>query len=178
MKIGTTQTRKPGKANPITLGFLFIVFGGIVFFMWGLPPLEYSNTSKNWPSVPGEVIKSEVETYRRDGNTHYLPDIVYTYAVDGKTYTSSKITVGDPPLDSNISPAKRAQAEYPVGKAVDVYYDPEVPSSSALKPGIRKNDIGLALITGLFPFIGILVFFSGLRAKRRAKIVQIRSIEQ
>lgn len=146
--------------------------------MWGLPPLEYSNTSKNWPSVPGEVIKSEVETHRSDGETHYLPDIVYTYAVDGKTYTSSKITVGDPPLDSNISPAKRAQAEYPVGKAVDVYYDPEVPSSSALKPGIRKNDIGLALITGLFPFIGILVFFSGLRAKRHAKIVQIRSIEQ
>jgi hypothetical protein len=165
MRIGSRPARKPGKANPIVLGLLFILIGGFVFFMWGLPPLKYANASKAWPSVPGEITRSEVETYRKDGKTQYLPDIAYKYNIDGKNYTSSKVTVGDPPYTSNISPARRIQSEYPVGKSVDVYYDPEVPSSSALKPGIQKNDILLAVIIGIFPLLGILILVSGVRAK-------------
>ncbi len=167
MRFGSRTTQKPGKANPLILGLLFIVIGGFVFFMWGLPPMQYANSSKDWPAVTGELTRSEVETYRRDGKTQYLADIVYKYTVEGKTYTSSKVTVGDPPLTSSISPAKRLQAEYPVGKTVEVYYDPEVLSSSALKPGIQWNDIILLVITGIFPLIGILVFAGGLKAKRK-----------
>ncbi|MDT8400757.1 MAG: DUF3592 domain-containing protein [Bacteroidales bacterium] len=169
MRIGSRTTRKPGKANPVVLGLLFIIIGGFVFFMWGLPPMQYANASKNWPSVPGKITRSEVETYRKDGKTQYLPDIAYTYTVEGKTYNSSKVTVGDPPFTSNISPAKRLQAEYPVGEDVTVYYDPEVHSSSALKPGIRRNDIMLAVITGAFPFFGIFIFGSGLKSKRKSQ---------
>ncbi|MBS0009949.1 MAG: DUF3592 domain-containing protein, partial [Bacteroidales bacterium] len=170
MRIGTRpKTRKPGKANPIVLGLLFIVIGGFVFFMWGLPPMQYAAASKAWPSVPGKITRSEVETYRKDGKTQYLPDIAYNYTVDGKQYASSKVTVGDPPSTSNISPAKRLQSEYPVGKEVEVYYDPEVHSSSTLKTGIQRNDIMLAVITGAFPFFGILILGSGIRAKSRNK---------
>jgi hypothetical protein len=167
MRIGAPRTRKPGKGNPIVLGLLFILIGGIVFFLWGLPSLKYSHASKIWPAVPGEIIRSEVETYRRDGKTQYQPDIAYKYSVDNKDYSSSKVTVGDPPFTSNISPAKRIQADYPVGKSVDVYYDPEVPSSSALRPGIQKNDILLAVITGIFPLMGILIFISGIKTKAK-----------
>jgi hypothetical protein len=167
MRIGSRPARKPGKANPIFLGLLFMIIGGFVFFMWVLPPMQYANASKEWPSVPGEITRSEIETYRRDGKTQYLPDIAYKYSIDGKNYTSSKVTVGDPPYSSNTSPAKRVQSEYPEGKSVEVYYDPEVPSSSALKPGLQKNDIMLAIITGAFPFFGILIFASGLKAKRK-----------
>jgi hypothetical protein len=73
-----------------------------------------------------------VETYRKDGKTQYLPCKTQTYTITGKKYTSSKVTVGDPPSSFNVSPAKRAQAEYLVGEDVIVYYDPEVHSSSAL----------------------------------------------
>lgn len=169
MRITGTRmhTKKPGKANPIVLGIIFIIAGGITFFLFALPPLQYANTSKSWPSVSGEVIKSEIDTWQKDGKTHYTPKIVYTFTVDGKKLTSSKITVGDSPFDSNISPAKRVQAEYPVGKQVDVFYDPEVPSSSALKPGIQKNDIILGGITGIFLVVGILMLFSGIKTKMK-----------
>jgi len=178
MKIGAPGTRKPGKANPIVLGSLFILIGGIVFFMWGLPPLKYSNASKTWPSVPGEITRSELETYRKDGKTQYLPDIAYKYNVDGKDYSSSKVTVGDPPFTGSISPAKRIQNYYPVGKNVDVFYDPEVPSSSALRPGIQKNDILLAVITGIFPLMGILILISGIRAKIRKSFAESTAYSQ
>ncbi len=174
MKITGTRmsTKKPGKANPITLGILFMLVGGITFFLFGLPPLQYSNSSQTWPSVSGEVIKSEIDTWQKDGKTHYTPKIVYTFIVDGKKLTSSKITVGDSPFDSNILPAKRIQAEYPVGKQVDVFYDPEVPSSSALKPGIQTNDLVLAGITGIFLVAGVFMFFNGMKTKLKQRNYQ------
>lgn len=167
MKItaGKIQTKKTGNANPVTLGLLFLIFGGIVFFAWGLPPLQYSHESASWPSVQGTITNSEIDTWRREGKTYYQPNIVYTYEVEGKKYSSSKVTVGDPPSDTNMSPAKRVQNEYPSGKQVMVFYDPEAPSSAALKPGIQKNDILLGFITGIFPLIGILLLFNGLKKK-------------
>lgn len=167
MKIKQTKTysKKPGKANPVILGLLFMIFGGIVFFVWGLPPLKYSKESSQWPSVSGKIIKSEIDSWRREGKSYYQANIVYNYEVDGKKYTASKVTVGDPPSGTNMSPARRIQDEFPVGKDVVVYYDPEAPVSAALKPGIQKNDILLAFITGIFPLLGILIFFNGLNKK-------------
>ena len=160
--------RQPGNANPVTLGIIFTLVGGAVFFLFALPPLQYSNTSKSWPTVPGTITRSEVDVWRRDGKTHYQPDIGYTYSVDGKKYSSSKITVGEPPLDNNVTPAKRLQAEYPVGKEVVVYYDPELPESSALKPGTKTGDFLLAGIAAIFFFVGLITLNQGLKAKRRA----------
>ena len=162
------RTRTSGNANPITLGIIFAIVGGAIFFLFALPPLQYSSTSKSWPTVPGTITKSEIDIWRSDSKTHYQPDIVYAYSVNGKKYTSSKITVGDPPLDNNVTPAKRLQAEYPVGKEVVVYYDPEVPASSALKPGIKTNDMMLAAITLLFLVVGLFMLYRGLKVKRRA----------
>lgn len=151
------------------LGLLFMIFGGIVFFVWGLPPLKYSHQSASWPSVRGTITKSEIETWRRDGKTYYQPNIVYAYEVDGKKLTSSKVTVGDPPSQTNMTPAKRIQNEYPVGMPVNVYYDPEAPASATLETGIQKNDILLAFITGIFPFMGVLIFISGTNKKLKKR---------
>jgi len=168
MRFGNVTTRRPGNANPITMGIIFALIGGAMFFVFALPPLQYSNISKSWPSVPGTITKTEIDIWRNDGKTHYQPDIVYAYTVGGKKYSSSKITVGDPPLDNNVTKAKRLQAEYPVGKDVVVYYDPELPESSALQPGTKTGDYLLAGIAAIFFFAGLLALYQGLKAKRRA----------
>ncbi|HZK61325.1 MAG TPA: DUF3592 domain-containing protein [Anaerovoracaceae bacterium] len=176
MRIGNTRTRKPGNANPVTLGIIFAIVGGAIFFLFALPPLQYSNTSKSWPTVPGTITRSNVDIWRSDGKTHYQPDIAYNYAVDGKKYSSSKITVGDPPLDNNVTLAKRLQAEYPAGKEVVVYYDPELPESSALKPGTKTGDYLLAAIAAIFFFVGLFALYQGLKAKKRVAEVKNASI--
>ncbi|HKK43325.1 MAG TPA: DUF3592 domain-containing protein, partial [Bacteroidales bacterium] len=94
--------------------------------------------------------------------------IAYAYSVGGKKYTASKITVGDPPLNNNVAPAKLLQAEYPVGKEVIVYYDPEVPESSALMPGTKTGVYLLAGIALIFFFVGLLAIYQGLKEKRHA----------
>jgi len=176
MRFGNVTTRRPGNANPITMGIIFALIGGVMFFVFALPPLQYSNSSKSWPTVQGTVTKSEVKVWRRDSNTHYQPDIAYTYTVDGKKYTSSMITVGDPPLDNNVTKAKRLQAEYPVGKEVVVYYDPELPESAALQPGTKTGDYLLAGIFAIFFFAGLLALYQGMKAKRRAAEAKNASI--
>ena len=168
MRIGSIHTRKPGNANPVTLGIIFALVGGAVFFLFAWPPLQYANTSKGWPSVPGIITKSEISIWRSDSKTHYQTDIAYAYSVDGKKYTSSKITVGDPPLDNNVAPAKRLQTKYPVNKEVTVYYDPELPDSSALEPGTKTGDYLLAVIAAIFFFVGLIALFQGMKAKKRA----------
>ncbi|MFN2314727.1 MAG: DUF3592 domain-containing protein [Bacteroidales bacterium] len=167
MRFGTVRTRKPGNANPVTLGIIFAIVGGAIFFIFALPPLQYAHTSKSWPIVQGTVTRSEVKIWKRDGNTHYEPDIAYSYSVEGKKYSSAKITVGDGSLDNNASKAKRLQAEYPVDKEVDVYYDPDLPESAVLQPGTKSGDLMLAGIAALFFFIGLLAVYQGVKAKRR-----------
>lgn len=168
IRFGSARTRRPGNANPITLGIIFALVGAAIFFFFALPPLQYSATSKSWPSVPGTITKSEVQVFKRDGNTHYQPDIAYSYTVEGKKYTASKITVGDGALDNNVSKAKRLQAEYPAGKEVDVYYDPDLPESAVLQPGTKSGDLMLAGISALFFFVGLLAVYQGVKAKQRA----------
>jgi hypothetical protein len=168
MRFGNVRTRKPGNANPVTMGIIFALVGAAIFFFFALPPLQYAATSKSWPSVPGTITRSEVKVWKSDGNTHYEPDIAYSYSVEGKKYSSSKITVGDGALDNNVSKAKRLQAEYPAGKEVDVYYDPDLPESAVLQPGTKSSDLMLAGISALFFFIGLLALYQGLKAKRRA----------
>lgn len=178
MRIGTTTTRKPGNANPITLGIIFAIVGAALFFLFAFPPLHYASASKSWPTVSGTIIKSEIDIWRNDGKTHYQPDIVYSYNVDNKKYTSSKITVGDPPLDNNITPAKRLQAEYPVDNEVTVFYDPEVPASAALKPGIQGGDYMLAAIAAIFFFAGLIAFYQGMKTRRRTKEADYATINK
>ncbi|MDZ7739194.1 MAG: hypothetical protein U5K32_09060 [Bacteroidales bacterium] len=53
IRIGNTRRRKPGNANPLTLGIIFAIVGGALFFLFALPPLQYSGTSKAWQTVQG-----------------------------------------------------------------------------------------------------------------------------
>lgn len=70
MRIGTTPRRKPGNANPISLGIIFAIVGAAVFILFALPPLQYSIASKTWPTVQGTITRSEVDVWKRDGKTH------------------------------------------------------------------------------------------------------------
>jgi len=168
MRFGNVRTRRPGNANPIALGIIFVLVSSAVFFFFALPPLQYSNSSKSWPTVQGIVTRSEIDVWSSDGRTHYEPKIAYYYIVDGKKYTSSQIKAGDPVPDNNVTNAKRLQAEYPVNSEVTVYYDPELPESAALQPGSNGIDYLPAAMCGIFFFVGLITLYQGLKARRRA----------
>lgn len=99
--------------------------------------------SKEWPDTHGVITSSQIlKENRKDyGNnssrtsTHhyaYRVWVQYSYQVNASTYIGKRIRVRSHTY-SLESLAQRELAEYPVGKTVKVYYNPEDPERSFLK---------------------------------------------
>ena len=167
MDQGVTQSEKiPRKSNATFFGIIFTLAGGLLFYFFGLPSLKYAYESKSWPMTSGTITKSEVDSWMKDGKTQYGAVIKYTYQLEGKEHISYTIGVNSSSSNSNMSAVKKLVQEYPVGKTVDVFYDPELPDSAALIPGVRAGDVALAGGMLLFAVIGLLVLFRIIKPTR------------
>ncbi len=94
-----------------------------------------------WIATKGTIVSSDVESYTEHDSSssrsvRYSAVIEFSYTVDGQEYHGTKgatdlvkVTVG-----SGKASADAETARYPVGMAVDVYYDPENPSKASLDP--------------------------------------------
>ncbi|MCP3465939.1 DUF3592 domain-containing protein [Bradyrhizobium sp. CCGUVB23] len=102
-----------------------------------------------WPKTSGLIVKSGSES--RSIVTHIEPGghsdssqrrsrattevrnfaaVAFDYSVGGSHYTGTRISIRADP--GNVGVAE-TQARYPVGKKIDVYYDPENPRRSVLE---------------------------------------------
>lgn len=89
--------------------------------------------SQSWPSTAGIVLKSRVEVLGGE-YTSVIPRVLYEFGVGGQNYQSEKIRPGDGYLTSYPSGnAYEIVDKYPVGTAVEVYYNPENPADCALE---------------------------------------------
>ena len=160
------QTNKSRNSNPKMFGFIFALIGALIFYFFGLPPLKYGWESKSWPKTSGTITRSEVNSWTKDGKSQYDARINYSYEVDGKKYNSTKIYSSGSYSGGNITKAKKLVDEFPVGNTVDVFYDPEVPESAALKPGVSGNNILMAVFPLIFLLIGLAILTGMLKPQR------------
>ena len=89
--------------------------------------------SRSWLIANGATTRSEVVRERTRNNTIYKAVIEYAYSVNGRDYHSSKLSIGGDLNTSASSRAKRRCAKYPIGGELQVFYDPEDPSSCCLE---------------------------------------------
>jgi ABC-type multidrug transport system fused ATPase/permease subunit len=120
-----------------------IAFGiGVLLCMMAYAQWRMSKAAAAWPSVPGTIVRSEVESYEeRVGGangtltTFYRPVIEYAYAVGGEEYRAAQIRL-NVALSGAKSLAESVTGKYPQGGSVSVRYDPDNPSNAALEnPG-------------------------------------------
>ncbi|HXX93334.1 MAG TPA: DUF3592 domain-containing protein [Planctomycetota bacterium] len=83
----------------------------------------------------GSAVVRERDNGRDYQVTYYYPRIAYHYDVGKRTVASTRHTY-DESRFSDSTYASRIIAEYPAGKKVAVYYDPENPSDSVLELGL------------------------------------------
>lgn len=140
---------------------LMLVFG-VVGSVKGWRELQLARNSTVWPSTPGEVVASAVEQESHDGSRSYRAAISYRYRVDGTLYSSDQVSFGYIFTLSwdTVRPARDRSAGYPVGRVVEVFYNPAAPQIAALEPGINSGTwqglllpIGL-LVLGLLGVLG------------------------
>lgn len=154
------------KFRPSFIGILLIIVG-IVFAIMGGRILKNANASSAWPTVQGEVTKSKVEKkterVKRDGvsrvQTTFSANVQYRYAVEGLTYSGGKVSFGD--HGGSQEHARQVVSRYPVGKTVEVFYDPQKPEAAVLESGAAWSSylvlgIGMgSIIAGIAACMGM-----------------------
>lgn len=135
-----------------------VVFGavGIGLGIWGWGVLTNARVSEGWPTVEGRVVRSEVDhSTDAEGGDSYTPEIEYEYTVDGLEYENNRVRFGE----NSYSSRRRAEEEtgrYPVGRRVEVYYEPGDPDNSVLEPGATLGSYLGVVMGAMFLGIGLI----------------------
>src|SRR4051794_31954462 len=119
----------------VTGPFIIILLVVIIVFARSA---RKASASKRWPAANGRILSSDVTSHRSlDSNgTHttiYEPQVVYEYAANGQTYRSKEISFGAISGMSGSGWAEGIAGKYPMGSAVQVFYNPGNPSQAVLE---------------------------------------------
>ncbi|MCE9584315.1 MAG: DUF3592 domain-containing protein [Planctomycetes bacterium] len=90
--------------------------------------------ASRWPTVPGTVIESSIQTSRGSkGGTSYACRVSYWFMLNGTRYSGDKL---DPvKISTSGNGAQEDHARFAPGTACEVHYNPEDPNESCLRPG-------------------------------------------
>lgn len=105
------------------------MIGGLGVSAWGWKILAKSKKIKQWPTTEGVIEESIVDSQNLSStalsskNSDLLPHIVFSYNIQGKQYQCVfEFPEGTHPLpEFNQAYIKK----YPVGRNVEVFYNPE-----------------------------------------------------
>ena len=120
-------------------GLLGSILPLVVLFS-ALAHLDFLVRSKRWPFVKGTIQTSRVKIEDKgmddDGNPilFYRPGILYRYQIEEREYI-----VRDPVYDSVYwkQGAEELVTAYPIGKQINVFYNPKEPQESTLKESLK-----------------------------------------
>lgn len=113
-----------------------VMLAGAIFF--GVETWE-SHASASWPHVPGIITGTTTERTCSSGrgSSRWEAKIAYQYSVNGQQFRGYRSTNMRLYCDSRREDVVGWLANhYPVGKPVDVYYNPSAPDASFLRPGV------------------------------------------
>ena len=119
--------------------------------------------SRSWLIANGAITHSEVVREQTRNNTIYKAVIEYAYSVNGRDYRSNKLSIGGDLNTSSRSRAERRCAKYANGGQIQVFYDPECPSSCCLErradtaPLLTWIGVGALALSGVV-HLGIIRF--------------------
>jgi hypothetical protein len=124
---------------------------GILTALAGATAVREGWKSRRWPSADGIVEKAELtDRNGLDGDATTVSDLRYSYQVGGRRYCGDRDAIG---LGQGSARASAAIRGLVVGGPVKVFYDPEAPALSVLRPGITLSAAfvvlaGLACVAG------------------------------
>ncbi len=158
----TVELNDSGSGGLIPIWFFTIIWCSASFFatvLIGSSVIADIGTS-NWEPVDG-VIKSSGVSSSTDGEggTTYCLHVSYQYTVDGNAYNGDRVSYSTE--NSCNSWSKNADDDYPEGKEITVYYDPDNPSESVLEPGLSGVDFFMCCFL-VFPLVGLFLLYGSI----------------
>jgi energy-coupling factor transporter transmembrane protein EcfT len=140
---------------------------GILIALFSYSAYKTSAESKDWPTVEGVIVKSEIEQQtstsgegtNKKTTVNSYPKIAYRYQVDGQDHKCTKIS-----FFSASGNANQVVSRYPKGKTIRVYYNPAKPQQAVLVPGGSGFPLVSFYFAGAFILIGV---FSATRLRKQ-----------
>lgn len=146
------------------LSFIFLVPQGYQSYL-------AQSQASNWPQTEGKVLSSEVLVdERRPGIEDDLaqPKVVTRYSVNGRKYTTREIHFNQSrSWTDNYGAALAVVDQYPPGKEVTVYYNPEQPYQAVLSIRWDWFTFFIMGLGALFVLFGVYCFWLSLRDSYR-----------
>ena len=154
----------------MTIILVILTILGLLGTLWGINAIRVGIASIGWPDARGNIISSEMgEMHSANstggtGNTLYHPKVIYAYLVDNQQYESTRISAFSLGSYSQQRALEITKRKYPVGRNVDVYYNPNNPKIAVLEKGFGFLSfipilVGLPLlILGILRLLGVIQF--------------------
>lgn len=125
------------------------------------------------------MIHSKIAVRKTENNTYYWPEIRYRYRVQGQWFSGARwryrYVWRFDGFSNDRTEVQRAHQRYPVGRQVQVAYNPQDLGQSVLEPGIcRVEQISAAIKVALMAG-ALLLLLAGMarlmecRSRRRAR---------
>jgi hypothetical protein len=142
-------------------GCFVTIFLGVGIFMLVkyFQDKKKTEESQAWSATSGQVTQSYVrESQTRDDDgyltTTYYPEVRYTYQVMGVEYGGDKVSFGGA-VGGGRKKAEEVIAQYPIGKNITVYYDPNKHEDAVIER--RMGSKGFLIIGIVFTLIGVCI---------------------
>jgi hypothetical protein len=141
------------KSRLTTLVSVLFIALGVWLVVWSSDQIVCARLVKQWPTVVGTVVQSEIV-----GDRAIRPLVFYQYQVGDSSYSDSS-SLGVPSFGNRrirLDESEKITAEYRVGDTVTVHYDPSTPRHSTLyaredwSSYVRLSVGTLLLVAGLF----------------------------
>jgi uncharacterized membrane protein len=148
-----------GTMVPIIVAVPFVIIAlGLVWS--ALNGYRQTRASQNWQETTGTILYSGVQERRssngRGGRSvSYYPQVVYEYRVMGQQFQGNQIRFGGEVGFGFYGMVERRVTEnFPVGKQVSVFYNPDAPQQAVLE---RKTSSRSPILIGVAIFIIIML---------------------
>lgn len=144
---------------PSLLGHALLAGSCLLMALWFGWKLVRAVRSTGWRRTEGRIGKAEIQetedwtdTDSWNRETLYSAHVRYTYWVGGRVYTSERLSF-QPTWGLAQRGAIKLLAGITRGKTVDVYYDPDDPASSVLRPGASAANWWFVIV----PIVAMLI---------------------
>ena len=137
---------------------IILLIASPIGFYNALKQYSHVQETKQWSTAEAQIIQSKIRI-EEDAGTSYIPDIEYTYSVNGKEYKNSQILLYKQVQFGKESLAKEFTERYPVDSKQIIYYNKEKPTESVLESGTNIRHL-FDFVLPVFCFgLGIALFY-------------------
>lgn len=140
---------------------LMLAVAGLLLMQRAHQQIRLAKQVMSWKTVTGVVVRSQIRVESDAEGDTYTPEITCSYDIDGRSYRSSRHTLGYP---QSATSAQAVVAAFPPGQAVELRLDPQGPEVAVLITGEPERMRTLQALGAVAVLMGLGLSYAGLSA--------------